>query len=198
MYANSQRSARKCPECGSTKIFYDHNIGEIVCRDCGLVRAQCIQARARFIHHSSPLGSDLGEYGRLIDIICEDAPNLPRLPHYLREEAKKIIKLVRTHYPTQGRRRTCIVVVALGIARGEQRANDLQDLLYRVKHFTGQEIPRGQVHNTFKELRTFLKNLHIYKSNRRKNVYKLKPEEKPVLRFLKSKISQQQKSIPRV
>jgi len=153
-----------------------------------------LKTQREFIHHSSPLRSDLGEYGRLIDIICEDLPNLPRLPHYAREGAKRIIKLVRTHYPTQGRRRIAIVVVALSIARGNHNVNDLRDLLHRVKHFTGEEIPQGQVHNTFEELHIFLKHLTSYKSNRRRYVFRLKPEEKRVLRVLKSKTSQRERS----
>ena len=151
-----------------------------------------LKTQREFIHHSSPLRSDLGEYGRLMDIICEDIPNLPRVPHYVREGAKRIIKLVRTHYPTQGRRTAAIVVVALGIARGNRNANDFQDLLYRVKHFTGEEIPQGQIHNTFEDLRTFLKLLPLYKSNRRYD-FKLTFEEKRVLRALKAKISQQER-----
>lgn len=152
-----------------------------------------MQLQQEFLH-CSPLRLDLGEYGRLIDIICEDIPNFPRVPHYAREGAKRIIKLVRTHYPTQGRRRTAIVTVALGIARGDHDINDLQDLLHRVEHFTGEEIPQGQVHNTFEELHAFLKHLPLYKLNRRRYVFRLKPEEKRVLRVLKSEMSQRERS----
>jgi len=150
--------------------------------------------KQEFVYHSSPLESDLGDYGRLLDIICKDIPNLPRIPHYIKEGAKKIIKIVRNYYPTQGRRRTAIIIVAIGIARGDHNINLLKDLRYRVKHLTGEEIPEGQVHNTFEELQTFLKNLPIYKLHRRKHVFKLKPEEKIVLRKLKTKTSHRERS----
>lgn len=150
--------------------------------------------KQEFMCHSAPLGSDLGAYGRLLDIICKDIPNLPRIPHYIQEGATKIIKIVRNYYPTQGRRRTVIIIVAIGIARGDHNINALKDLQHRVKHLTGEEIPEGQVHNTFEELQTFLKNLPIYKLNRRKHGFTLKPEEKRVLRDLKSKASRRERS----
>jgi len=201
MHAILQRSAEKCPECSSTKLVHDYNTGETVCGGCGLVLARnaYMQTQLEFIHHSSPLRFDLGKYGELVDLICEDAQNLPQLPHYLREGAKRIIKLVRTHYPTQGRRRIAIVVVALSIARGDHDVNDLKDLLHRAKHLRaskrikGNEIPQKQIENTFEELRTFLepKILHIYKSNRRcAYARKLRSEEKRVLRSLCKKRSQ--------
>ncbi len=32
-----QTYIKKCPECGSINIFYNHEKGEVICRDCGLV-----------------------------------------------------------------------------------------------------------------------------------------------------------------
>jgi len=28
---------KRCPECGSINVSYDSHLGEVVCRDCGLV-----------------------------------------------------------------------------------------------------------------------------------------------------------------
>jgi len=136
--------------------------------------------------HHSPIEPYLGIYGRLIKTICEDIPDFPRVPKYVREGAKKIIELVLKHYTTQGRRRIAIVVAALGIARGNRNVSEIQDLVERVKYLTGEEIPRGQVRNTFKDLHTFLRLLPLYKSNRRDNP-KLTPQEKVVLKILKAK-----------
>jgi transcription initiation factor TFIIB len=37
-----QRSARKCPECGSSKLIRDYECAEIICMDCGYVVAEKI------------------------------------------------------------------------------------------------------------------------------------------------------------
>jgi hypothetical protein len=129
---------------------------------------------------------DLGEYGRLIDILCEDIPNLPRIPYYAQEGARRITKLILTYYPTQGRRRIAIVVVALAIARGNYEIHDFKDLMHRVKYFVGEEIPKGQIYNTFEDISTFLRNLEKYKLNRRR-YFKLTPEEKRILKIIKRK-----------
>jgi hypothetical protein len=122
----------------------------------------------------------------LINILCEDIPNLPRIPYYVQEGARRIIKLILTYYPTQGRRRIAIVVVSLAIARGNYKINELKDLLHRVKYFMGKEIPRGQISNTFEDISTFLINLEKYRLNRRR-YFKLTPEEKRILKILKGK-----------
>jgi hypothetical protein len=138
-----------------------------------------LRTQREFIPHSSPLRPNLGEYGRLIDVISEDLSDIPRIPRHVREGTKKIVKLLTTYYPTQGRRRTAIVVVAMAIARGNRNLNEFQDLLHRVKYFLGEEIPKGQLKNTFEDLSAFLKNLKIYKLNRRQS-FKLTQQEKNV------------------
>ncbi|MBO3842927.1 MAG: hypothetical protein FGF48_11035, partial [Candidatus Brockarchaeota archaeon] len=122
----------------------------------------------------------------LIDTICEDIPNLPRIPLYIREGAKRVIKSVQTHYSMRGRRRIAIVVVALGIARGDDKLEDLKDLLYRAEYFTSEKIPQGQIRNTFEDLRTFLRQLHLYKSNRRGAFNSFTAEERMVLKVLRA------------
>jgi len=143
-----------------------------------------------FIYHSHPLRIDVGEYGGLIERICEDALNAPRIPRSTKEYARQIIKLVQIYYPTRGRRRIAIVVAALGIARGSTDISDLKDLLHRAKLLTGEDIPIGQIHNTFKDLRKFLELLPLYKSKCEPNRtchFKLTPEERRVLKALRGR-----------
>jgi hypothetical protein len=146
--------------------------------------------RREFIYHSHPLRIDLGEYEWLIDRICGDSLNAPRVPRSTKEYARQIIKLVQTYYPTRGRRRIAIIVAALGIARGSTNVSDLKDLLFRAKLLTGEDIPPGQIQNTFKDLRKFLELLPLYRSKcgaKRDCYFKLTSEERRVLRALKGR-----------
>jgi hypothetical protein len=103
------------------------------------------------------------KYRHLIEVVCRDIPNFPRVLEFTRKGAEQIINLVEKYFPTKGRRRTAIVVAALGIARGNKCVNDLQDLLHRVKYFMDESIPIGQMQNTFCDLYTFLKFIDFYK-----------------------------------
>jgi len=42
MTLNETLLSRQCPNCGSCNIIEDHEVGEVVCRDCGLVREKII------------------------------------------------------------------------------------------------------------------------------------------------------------
>jgi hypothetical protein len=138
------------------------------------------------LNHSHPLRVDIGEYGRLIEKVCEEATGMPHIPRHIREHAKQIVKFVQSYYPTRGRRRTAIVVAALGIARGNRDVDELRDLVYRAKKLTGEDIPDGQIQNTLEDLRAFLKLLPLYRESRTRR-FELTPEEKMVLRVLRGR-----------
>jgi len=139
-----------------------------------------------YVPHSAPLTFDLGEFGKLLNKLCGDVPEFPPIPNYVKKEAEQILKTVLRYYVTRGRRREAWIVAAVGYARGNLDVKDLQDLLERVKYFTGKEIPEGQVKNTLEELITFLNNFPSFRSNR-KYIFKYKPEEKRYLKMIRAK-----------
>lgn len=139
--------------------------------------------------HSSPLKS-ISKYDELIDRLCDGFSNFQPIPRAIREGAKRITRLVQAYFPTRGRRRIAIAIVAIGIARGNRDINYIKDLVYRANILCGQEVPWGQIQNTFEDLQAFLANLNLYKERykeRRKiAAFRYTPEERKILRILRS------------
>jgi len=138
------------------------------------------------LHLGVRIISELGELGRLIEIICNDILGVRPIPRYVKDEAKRVLIAVSNRYITQGRRLEAFVIASLGIARGDKTPAQLKDLAYRAEYILGERIPKGQIDNTFNELLTFWKFRHLYEWRRYHESARLTSEERRLLLFLRS------------
>jgi hypothetical protein len=137
--------------------------------------------------HSYPLIPKLDKFDQILNIVCNDVPNLLPIPRYAKNEAKQILLSISKRYPTQGRRLGAFVIVAIAIARGDKKPEVLEDLVYRAECILGEKIPPGQVRNTFNELRTFMENHRRYEWRPSKPKVIFTREERKILSVLKSR-----------
>jgi hypothetical protein len=138
--------------------------------------------------HSYPLIPKLNKFNQLLDLFCKHIPSFRPVPSYVKEGAKLILSIIESHnYPTQGRYLEAFVIASLGIARGDERPGDLQDLVNRGESIFGRRVPQGQIRNTFNGLKTFLKYHHLYERCYHKPKGIFTPEDRKILSFLRSR-----------
>jgi hypothetical protein len=134
--------------------------------------------------HSHPLSRNIGKFGEILNRACNIA-NFPQIPCYIKDGAYNILWSIHNHlYPTRGIRREAFVVAALGIARGDKKVNELEDLVRRVEYVSGKKIPPRQIKNVFYATRNFLKYHRLYPLRPHKA---LTYEDKKLLKILRSK-----------
>jgi hypothetical protein len=138
--------------------------------------------------HSHPLPQDIGNFRETFDKVC-DVGGFPQIPSHIKNEASRILSSIyKRNYPTKGIRREVFVVVALGIAYGSKTIDELKELVRRAEYASGRKIPLGQLENVFYEVWNFWKDVeyrHLYPWRSRGLV--LTPEDKKILKFLKSR-----------
>ncbi|MGQ9468686.1 MAG: hypothetical protein ACUVTD_02495 [Nitrososphaerales archaeon] len=136
------------------------------------------------IERCYPRRPNAGKFTQLLELISSGVAGFRPLPKWVVEEARLILSsMAKRRYPTQGRRLASFVIAALAIARGDEHADKLNDLIYRAESILGKRIPVRQVRNVFLEVRAFwLRNRSDYPLQYN---FTLTPEEKKYLQRLR-------------